>query len=116
MVSGQGLVDPCDRVVWEAGGGVGETGVRIDAVELGGLDQSGGGGGGTAAGLRADEEGVRPTEGDAAPGTFGWVVVDLRDAVAEGGPEARQAGKGMADRGGLHPLKGSCPRGSVVGR
>ena len=47
----------------DAGEGVGEPGLRIDAVEFGGFDRGVGDGGGFAAGLRSDEEVVLAAQG-----------------------------------------------------
>ncbi len=51
---GEQLVDLVDLVVRDARQGVGEPGVGIDAVELGGLDQGAGNCGGLSAGLGTD--------------------------------------------------------------
>ncbi len=49
-----------DLVVGDAGEGIGEPGLRVDAVELGGFDEGVGDGGGAAAGERACGEVVLP--------------------------------------------------------
>jgi hypothetical protein len=79
------------------GQGVGEPGVGIDGVELGGFDQGVGDGGGFAACLGAHEEVVPASEGDAAHAEFGGVVIDLKDAVVEVGAQAFHPGQGVSD-------------------
>jgi hypothetical protein len=74
-------------------------GVRIDGVELGCFDQGVGDGGGLAAYVGADEEVVLAAEGDGAHGAFGCVVIELKDAVVEVGPQALHPGEGVSDDG-----------------
>jgi len=50
-IPGQQINDPVDLVVRDAGKGVGEPGLGIDAAQLGGFDQGLGDGNGFAAGL-----------------------------------------------------------------
>ena len=57
----------------------------IDAVELGGLNQGKDDGGGFAATLGPHEHVVFVAYGDAAPGPFGCVIVQLQKAVLDGG-------------------------------
>jgi hypothetical protein len=52
----QELIDAGDLAVGDAGQGIGEPGLGIDAIELGGLDQGAGDGGGAAAVKRPDEQ------------------------------------------------------------
>jgi len=52
------LVDFVDLVLGDAAEEVGEPGLGVNVVELGGFDQGVGDGGGLAAALRADEEPV----------------------------------------------------------
>lgn len=94
---GQQVIDLGDFVVRDAGEGVGEPSLRIDGVQLGGLDQGVGDGGGAAARLRVDEEVIVPPEGDGAHAAFGGVVVQLKNAVVEVGTQAFHAGQGIAD-------------------
>ena len=67
---------------------VGEIGLRIDAVQLAGLDQRGDHGPVLAAAIGAREESVLAIEGDRADRTLDGVGVDLDPAVVE---EAREA-------------------------
>ena len=53
-----------DLVVSEAAEDIREPGLRVDVVELGGLDQGVGDGCGIAATLGADEEEIRAAEGN----------------------------------------------------
>ena len=96
----QQIVDPVDLVVWNAGEGVGEPGLGIDAIEFCGLDQGVGDGGGFAAGLRTDEEGVLAAQSDGPHCAFGGVVVEFQDAVIEVGAQPRHPVQGRADRAG----------------
>jgi hypothetical protein len=59
-------VDPLGRVVGQPGEDVGEPGLRVDAVELAGLDQGIDGSGPLAAAVRAGEGPVAPTNRDEA--------------------------------------------------
>ena len=87
-------------MVWDAGEGVGEPGLGIDAIELGGFDQGVGDGCGFAAGLRSDEQVVLAAQGDRPHGALGGVVVEFQDAVIEVGAHPCHSGQGIADRTG----------------
>ena len=61
---------------------VGEPGLRIDAVELGGFDQGEYGGGTLTAAVGAGEEPRLAAEGDAAERPFGGIVGEADPATA----------------------------------
>ena len=82
----------------DPGDDVGEVGLRIDAVELAGLDQRGDDRPVLAAAVGAGEESVLAVEGDGADGAFDDVGVDLDAAVVEEAGEAFPARERVADR------------------
>ena len=82
----------------DAGDDVGEVGLRIDAVELAGLDQRGDDGPVLAAAVGAGEEGILAVQRERPDGAFDDVVVDLDAAVVEEAGEALPARQGVADR------------------
>ena len=71
---------------------VGEPGLRIDVVELGGFDQGVDGGGSLAALVGAGEGPVAAADGDAAQGPLGGVVGHAEAAVIEEAQSARPSG------------------------
>ena len=77
---------------------VGEVGVRIDVVELAGLDQRGDDRPVLAAAVGAGEERVLAVERDRADGALDGVGVDLDPAVVEEAREALPARERVADR------------------
>jgi hypothetical protein len=77
------LVDPVDFVVCDACQGDGKPHVRIDTIELGGLDQRVGDCRGSAARLRSDEEVVLAAQSGGSHRAFGGIGVDLRNVVIE---------------------------------
>jgi hypothetical protein len=70
-------------VVCDAAQGIGEPGLRIDAVQLGGLNHCIDDGCGFAATFRSDEHVIFATYGDAAHGLFGCVVVEFKEPVIQ---------------------------------
>lgn len=58
-----------------------EIGLRIEAVELGALDQGVDDGGALAAAVGAGEEPVLTADGERPDRTFGGIVVDLQIAM-----------------------------------
>ena len=76
-------------MILQAGQHVGEPGLRIDVVELGGLDQGVDGGGAPAAGVGAGEGPVVAADGDAAQRPLGGVVGHAQAAVVEEAGQAR---------------------------
>ena len=72
----------------------------IHTIQLGGLDQCVGDGGGAAAGLRADEQVVLPSDGYGSHGALGRVVVEFEEAVVETGPKPLHARQAISDRHG----------------
>jgi hypothetical protein len=91
-------------VVGDAAEGVGEPCLRVDAVQLGGLYQGIDDGGGFAATLGPHEHVVFATNGDAAHGAFGCVVVQLKEPVIQISAQALHAGESIANgvgQGGL---------------
>jgi hypothetical protein len=79
----QELIDAGDLAVWDVGERVSQPSLGIDAVELGGLDQGAGDGGGAAAGLRADEQIVFPSDRNRSHRPLGRVGVQLQNAMVE---------------------------------
>ena len=69
----------------DAGNDVGEVKIRVDAVELRGLDQRGDAAPGDAAFVVTGEECVLAIEGDGADQVFDPVGVDLDAAVLQEG-------------------------------
>ena len=97
-------------VQWEqfvpAGGGpiggdfaddVGDVGLRLEVVHLCRLDDRVDHGGALAAGPRAGEQPILPTDRDGADRPFGDVVVDLETAVVEEASERLPALGAIAD-------------------
>ena len=79
-VSGQQLFEAVDLVSGDALEDVGESGLRVDSVERGGLDQGVGDGGGVDATGRAHEEVVLPADRNRAfilpmSGWIAWSIV-----------------------------------------
>src|SRR3546814_15328830 len=62
---------------------IGDIGLRLDPVELRGLDDGVDGGGAFAAGLRSGEQPVLAADGNGPDGALGDIVVDLRHALAD---------------------------------
>ena len=88
-VPGQQLVEPGGGVIGDAGEDVGEPGLRVDVVELGGDDQGVHEGGALTAAIGAGEEPGLAAEGDAAQRALGGVVGQADAAVVEEAGEAR---------------------------
>ena len=80
---GEQLVEPRGRVIGDAAQHVGEPGLRVDVVELGGRDQGVDGGGTLAATVRAGEQPRSAPEGNTAQGAFGGIVGQADAAVVE---------------------------------
>jgi len=79
----QELVEPCGGVICDAGEDIGEPCLRVDIVELGGLDQRVDDGGALTATIRAAEQPSLAAEWDAAKGALGGVVAEADPAVVE---------------------------------
>lgn len=77
-VPGQQLGDAYCRVILQARQHVCEPGLRVDVVELRGLDQRVDGGGAPAAGVGAGEGPVVAADGDAAQ----WVQSNTNQSLA----------------------------------
>src|SRR5260221_3642075 len=93
------LVEPPGRVGGDAREQVAQVGLRIDAGELGGLDQAVEGGRPQATLVRAGEQPVLAADGHGADGPLGGVVVDLRPAVVAVPGQLDPAVEGIADGG-----------------
>lgn len=80
---------------------VGEPGLRIEPVHLGGFDERHGPGQRFATAIGAREEPVLPPDADRAHGALGRVVVDADAAVfeeeLEGGPAAEAVADGLGE-------------------
>ena len=85
---------------------VGEIGLRIEAVQLGGLDDGHGAGERFAAGVGTREEPVLPADADRAQGALGRIVVDGNATIGEEEAEGGPAGQPIAERAGQIPLAG----------
>jgi len=93
----QQFVDALGRMVREPDRHVGQPGLRIDVVELCGLDQRVDGGGAVAARIRATEGPVAAADGDTAQGTFGGIVAEADAAVVEEAGEGVPPDQAVAD-------------------
>src|SRR3546814_2745046 len=81
---------------------VGDIGLRLDAVELRGLDDRVDGGGAFAAGLRSGEQPVLAADRDRSDGALGDVVVDLRHAFLRVAGERVPAFAAIGERSEEH--------------
>ena len=72
---------------------VSEIGLRVEAVQFRGLDDSHGSCQRFRTGVGAGEQPILPAYPDRAQGALGWIIVDAHAAVlkeqAEGGPAAQ---------------------------
>jgi hypothetical protein len=102
----QHFIDVVDLVVRNAGEGVGEPSLWIDAIQFGGFDQVVGDASGFASGLRSDEQVVFAAQSDRSHGTFGGIIVDLQDAMIEVGAHPCHSSQGIADRCGQRAFTG----------
>ena len=100
MVPGHELAEASDFVVGDAGEDVGEPGLGIDTVELGGFDQGIGDGGRLSAPFGTHEQVVFVPEGDGPHDAFGGVVVELQNAVVEIAAQPLHPRDGVADGAG----------------
>ena len=82
-----------DRVLGDAGEDIGEPGLRIDVVHLGGDDQAVHQGGALAAAIGTREEPRFSAKSDTAQRPFGGIVGQADPAVVE---EAREAGQRLS--------------------
>ena len=82
----------------DPGDDVGEIGLRVDAVELAGLDQRSDDGPVLGAAVGAGEQSVLAIERDRPDGALDDVVVDLDAAVVEEARQALPARQRVADR------------------
>src|SRR3546814_2251609 len=62
---------------------VGDIGLRLNPIELGGLDDGVDSGGAFAAGLRSGEQPVLAADGDRSDRALGDIIVDLRSSFVE---------------------------------
>ena len=89
-VPGQEFVEPGGRVIGDALQHVGEPGLQVDFVELGGADQRVDGGGPLAAAVGAGEQPGFAAECDTAQRPLGGIFGEANAAVikeaSEGGP------------------------------
>ena len=92
-VPGEEVGEFAGRVVGDAAEGVGEPGLRIDAVEPGGGDQRVDRRGPFAATVGTGEQPIFPADGDGAQRPLGGVVAEADAAVVE---EAGERGGGSA--------------------
>jgi hypothetical protein len=76
---------------------IGEVGFRIEAIELGALQDGVEDGGALAARLGAEEQEVLAGDGDGAQGPFGGIVVDRQPAVAGVAQQRLPAGERVLD-------------------
>lgn len=83
LVPGQALIEPCGPVVRNAGNNIGEPCLRIDIVELCGLDQCVDDGGALATTIGAAEQPRFAAERDAAESALARAVGEADAAVVE---------------------------------
>ena len=103
----------------DAGGDVGEIGLRVDGVELTGLHQRGDDSPVLAAAVGAAEERILAVECDRPDGALDHVGVDLDAAVVEEAAEALPTREGVAEypsEGGRLELRGFAVRKGLYGR
>ena len=81
---GQEVADPLGGMIGQPGEHVGEPGLRVDAVELGGLDQGVDRGRPLAAAIGTGEGPVAPADGHTAQRPLGRVVAQADPPVARG--------------------------------
>src|SRR6516164_3398810 len=93
----QQLADALHRMIGKAGEDSGEPSLRVDAVELGGLDQRVNGGGAPSAFIGAGKGPVGSSDGDAAQRSFGGVVRDAQTAIGEEASERRPKFEAVVD-------------------
>lgn len=94
----QQIVDVPGRMVGQTAEHIGEPGLRIDAVELGGLDQRVEGGRAMAAGIRAGEGPVAAAYRDRPDRPFGGVVRQAGTFVVEEEDKGAPALEHVVDR------------------
>ena len=82
-VPGQEFSDEASRVVGDAEEQVSEIVLRVEAVELGALDQRIERSGAAAAGIGAGKQIILAANGDTAQGALGGIVVERQPAVIE---------------------------------
>lgn len=92
------LVDALDLLVGDAFEHMGQLGLRVDAVGLGGLDQRVGDGVDPAAGGRAHEGKIPPAERDGLHRAFGRVAIGLHEAMLNVWLQALRPRRRMTDR------------------
>jgi hypothetical protein len=85
----QEFVDAIDRMIGDAGENVGEPGLRVDAVELGGLDERIHHSGTVRPALRPGEQPRFPAEREAAQRPLGRVVRQADATILEESGEGR---------------------------
>ena len=74
----------------DAGDDIGQVGLRVDVIELGGFDERGEDGPVFGAAVGAGEQAVIAVQRQGPDGAFDGVVVDLDAAVAQEEGQARQ--------------------------
>jgi hypothetical protein len=84
-------------MIGKAGEDIGEPSLRVDAVELGGLDQRVDGGGAPGAFVEAGKGPVVSSDGDAAQRSFGGVVRDAQTAIGEETSERQPTFEAVVD-------------------
>src|SRR5229473_1322973 len=96
--SGQELVDPFDRMILQSCEDIGEPGLRVDVVELCGLDQRVDSRRAPTAFVGACERPVTAADGDAAQRPLGGVIRHAQAAVVEEAGERGPAIEAVLDR------------------
>ena len=82
-VPGHQFIELLDGMAGDTGEDVGQPGLGIDVVELGGDDEAVHEGGTVAATIGAGEQPGFPAKGDATQGSFGGIVAEADAAVVE---------------------------------
>src|ERR1700756_5780320 len=99
-VPGQEFGDAASWVVGDAGEPIGEIVLRVEAVELGALDQRVEGRGAAAAGIGAGKQIIFAANSDTTQGPLGGIVVGRRPAVVEATHQARSSAPAYSGRPG----------------
>ena len=95
---GEEILEPSCGMIGQAGEDVGEPGLRVDAVELGGFDERVHGGRTFATAIGAGEGPVVAADGDAAQRPLGSVVGEADPAISQEAVERGPALEGVVDR------------------
>ena len=99
-VPGHQLIELLDGMAGDTGKDVGQPGLGIDVVELGGNDEAVKDGGTVTSAIRTGEQPGFPAKGDAAQSSFGGIVGQADAAVVEEAGESGPALEHVIDGAG----------------